>query len=153
MSVFDRLKERLSGEQDGKVKVRKKRLTRADIQTNLIQIDELMKKAQNDIMQLTDQMASLDLNKESEKQRYEKLRTEMNDKNEIYRILQEQQKRNLEHLETLNKTGRSDKVWKGVTVVGTIFLSVVGLGLNRESPGMLKVVDFITKPFRAPLKF
>ena len=152
MSVYDKLMNIIRG-QDGKVKAKKMRLTRADIQRNLVEIDKQIKNVQSDICSIMERMAKLDVSTEKGREDYEKLRAQLNDKNEIYSVFQGQQAKNLQHLETLNKSGRGDMVLKSVMVVGGIFLSVIGLGLNRESPSILKTIDFIMKPFRAPLKF
>lgn len=157
MAFTSWLKEKFGGkgeEDSNKVEVKKVKLKKSDIQRNLLNIDEQMTRVQSNIFTITNEIITLD-DKFSEEgqERLKVLKAELDSLNSIYSDFQTQQSKNLELLKSMDKTGKTEIVLKVVSVVGTIFLSVVGLGLNRESPSILKMVDFIIKPFRPPLKF
>ena len=155
MEWFEKLKEKLGiGQCGGKAEIRQlKKVTRGDIQENIARIQVRMRILEKEITEITDEMHKLDMNNESDACRYDELKKLLEDKNNIYSAFQKQIEINYTNLKKMSEAGRSDTVLKYVMVVGGIFLSVIGLGLNRESPSILKIIDFILKPFRTPLKF
>lgn len=158
MEVIDKwlgwVRGTLSSDEPGKVKVKKiTKVTREDLQRNAAKIQTNMDMVYKDITAIAEEMNSLDTTTEEGAARYLVLKGWLQDKNEIYAVFQKQRENNLKDLEQLGKSGRSEMILKYVVVVGGVMLSVIGLGLNRESPSILKVIDFILKPFRTPLKF
>ena len=146
------IKRTLKGEEEVKVQ-KKKKVTRDDLKINATKIQDNMDLVYKEITDITKEMNELDLKTDEGKKRYSELKVWLQDKNEIYAAFQKQRENNLKDLEQLSKSGKSEIVLKYVVVVGGVILSVIGLGLNRESPSILRVIDFILKPFRTPMKF
>ena len=152
MNVWEKLKKDEKPE-EAKVKVKRTKVHRRDLEESNVKIQESLRMIGNDIQTITKEMAELDLKSEEGNARYSELRTLLDDKNQMYSVFQKQQEQNLANLKKLGESGRGDMILKVVMVAGGIFLSVIGLGMERESPKVLKIVDFILKPFRPPMKF
>lgn len=159
MDLFDQwlgwVKRTIKGEtEENCVRVRKVRVSAKDLQKNAAKIYENMEVVHEQITKLNNEINALgEIETEEDQERYQKLRAELADKNEIYSSFQAQLEKTLKDLEQLRKSGKHEIVLKYVVVVGGVMLSVIGLGLNHESPSILKIVDFILRRFGTPIKF
>lgn len=152
--MFDGIRNRLTERAgDGKVKVKKVRVTRRDIEENNLQIQASLDSLARDVRAISEEMSALDTKTESGRARYDELRTMLDDKNQVYSVFQKQLEQNYINLRKMTESGRTEIWMKGFVILGGIILSVIGLGLNRESPSILKMMDFILKPFRTPVRF
>ena len=134
-------------------KVKKKKVKRKDLENQISLIKEQKDLLANELYELTSRMSKINVATEDGRKEYDEINAILKDKHQLYDIVQKELDKEYQTLKSMNESGRTDTIIKGLMVGGEFVLCALTFMVNRENPAVMKAIDFFMKRLRPPMKF
>lgn len=123
----------------------KQKVTPKDIQENILKIQTTMKYIEEETEKTVNELKTVNKETEDGRNRYDRLHSDLQEMNELYKALQEMEERQYGILKKYRDSRFYIQPKDLMTIGGLTFLAVIVIALDRESPKITKLTSFILK--------
>ena len=122
-----------------------KKVTVGDLEKNAEKMQSLMDQFQSDIDTIVASMSSVDRSSEDGKAKYAALKEDLDNRNELIKVLQEQIDKQYANIKKMKDSRRFMSGESLVKVCVTTGMTILVIAAERENPHIMKMFELITK--------